>query len=122
MILHAIFLPQRQTLNKGAKEYKANKLCFLRANLFCIAVSLKVEGFSLSKGVNKYQGTKLILCLKLFPEIHAEQQKSGWMNTKISIMQQCLLPEMYLMASKSSHFFQPFEPIVWKWQGRNKWH
>lgn len=39
------------------------------------------------------------ICLSL--EIHAGQQKYGWMNTKTSIMQQCLQPEMYLTASKS---------------------
>lgn len=41
-----------------------------------------------------------MLRLELFPEIPVERQKFGWMNTKTSIMQQCLQPEMYLMASK----------------------
>lgn len=55
VILHVIFLPQRQILKKGAKEYKANKLlCFLRdlfilINLFCIAVSLKWKAFHYPK-------------------------------------------------------------------------
>lgn len=45
------------------------------------------------------------ICLSL--EIHAGQQKSGWMSIKISITQQCLQPEMYLMASKSQVLLCP---------------
>lgn len=47
--------------------------------------------------------------LILFLEIPAGQQRSGWTNTKISITQQCLPPETFLMESEchlslSCHF------------------